>query len=96
LELEVIGRGRSDRVLIHAPGEGEREGEAAPSPGSLAAERMDLQAKREIVKNGMIPSDWVCLDIGPETVKAFSEEIKIGEDGFLEWPMGVFENGAVQ
>jgi phosphoglycerate kinase len=57
----------------------------------LAAERMDLQAKREIVKNGMIPSDWVCLDIGPETVKAFSEEIRSAKTVFWNGPMGVFE-----
>ena len=57
----------------------------------LAAERMDLQAKREIVKNGMIPSDWVCLDIGPETVKAFSEEIRSAKTIFWNGPMGVFE-----
>ena len=41
----------------------------------IAAERMDVQAKRQVVKNGEIPADWVCLDIGPETVKRFSEEI---------------------
>ena len=57
----------------------------------LAAERMDLQAKRQIVKNGMIPSDWLCLDIGPETVKAFSEEIRSAKTIFWNGPMGVFE-----
>jgi phosphoglycerate kinase len=57
----------------------------------IAAERMDLQAKREIVKNGMIPSDWLCLDIGPETVKAFSEEIRSAKTIVWNGPMGVFE-----
>jgi phosphoglycerate kinase len=57
----------------------------------IAAERMDLQAKRQIVKNGMIPSDWLCLDIGPETVKAFSEEIRSAKTIFWNGPMGVFE-----
>jgi phosphoglycerate kinase len=57
----------------------------------IAAERMDLQAKRQIVKNGMIPSDWVCLDIGPQTVKAFSEEIKSAKTIVWNGPMGVFE-----
>jgi phosphoglycerate kinase len=57
----------------------------------LAAERMDIQAKREIVKNGVIPSDWLCLDIGPETVKAFSEEIRSAKTIFWNGPMGVFE-----
>jgi len=57
----------------------------------IAAERMDLQAKRQIVKNGMIPSDWLCLDIGPETVKTFSEEIRSAKTIVWNGPMGVFE-----
>jgi phosphoglycerate kinase len=57
----------------------------------IAAERMDVQAKREIVKNDKIPSDWVCLDIGPETVKTFSEEIKSAKTIVWNGPMGVFE-----
>src|SRR5512139_2961204 len=57
----------------------------------LAAERMDAQAKREIVKNEKIPSDWICLDIGPETAKAFSEEIKPARTIVWNGPMGVFE-----
>ena len=57
----------------------------------MAAERMDIQAKREIVKNEKIPRDWVCLDIGPETVKIFSEEIKGAKTIVWNGPMGVFE-----
>jgi phosphoglycerate kinase len=57
----------------------------------VAAERMDLQAKRQIVKNGAIPPDWLCLDIGPETVKAFSEGIKTAKTIVWNGPMGVFE-----
>jgi phosphoglycerate kinase len=57
----------------------------------VAAERMDVQAKRQIVKNGAIPPDWVCLDIGPETVKAFSKEIGSAKTIVWNGPMGVFE-----
>jgi phosphoglycerate kinase len=57
----------------------------------IAAERMDIQAKRETVKNDKIPSGWVCLDIGPETVKTFSEEIKSAKTIVWNGPMGVFE-----
>jgi len=57
----------------------------------IAAERMDVQAKREIVKNDKIPPEWVCLDIGPETVKKFSEEIKSAKTIVWNGPMGVFE-----
>jgi phosphoglycerate kinase len=57
----------------------------------IAAERMDIQAKRQIVKNDKIPSGWICLDIGPETVKTFSEEIKSAKTIVWNGPMGVFE-----
>jgi len=57
----------------------------------VAAERMDAQAKKQTVENGKIPSDWVCLDIGPETVRAFSEEIKTAKMIVWNGPMGVFE-----
>jgi phosphoglycerate kinase len=57
----------------------------------IAAERMDAQAKTQVVKNAKIPSDWVCLDIGPETVKVFSEEIKSAKTIVWNGPMGVFE-----
>jgi phosphoglycerate kinase len=57
----------------------------------IAAERMDIRAKREIVKNDKIPSGWVCLDIGPETVKTFSEEIRSAKTIVWNGPMGVFE-----
>jgi phosphoglycerate kinase len=57
----------------------------------IAAERMDVQAKRAIVKNDKVPSGWVCLDIGPETAKTFSEEIKSAKTIVWNGPMGVFE-----
>ncbi len=57
----------------------------------IAAEQMDIQAKRGIVKNDQIPSSWVCLDIGPETVKIFSEEIQSAKTIVWNGPMGVFE-----
>ena len=57
----------------------------------VIAERMDLQAKRGIVSNEHIPGDWVCLDIGPETVRIFSEEILSARTIFWNGPMGVFE-----
>lgn len=57
----------------------------------IAAERMDVQAKRQVVRNNEIPSGWVCLDIGPETVRIFSEEIKSAKTIVWNGPMGVFE-----
>jgi phosphoglycerate kinase len=57
----------------------------------VAAERMDIQAKRAVVTNEKIPPHWVCLDIGPETVRQFSEEIKSAKTIVWNGPMGVFE-----
>jgi len=57
----------------------------------VAAERMDIQSRREVVKNDKIPSGWTCLDIGPETVKAFSKEIGAAKTIVWNGPMGVFE-----
>ncbi len=57
----------------------------------LAAERMDTSAKSKVVKSEEIPSDWVCLDIGPETVESFSEEIRSAKTIVWNGPMGVFE-----
>ncbi len=57
----------------------------------VAAERMDIQAQKGIVGNDRIPSEWLCLDIGPETIKAFTEEIKKAKTIVWNGPMGVFE-----
>ena len=57
----------------------------------VAAERMDAQANRKTVNNGEIPPGWICLDIGPETSKAFSREIKSAKTIVWNGPMGVFE-----
>jgi phosphoglycerate kinase len=57
----------------------------------VAAERMDVQARKEIVTNENIPGDWICLDIGPATIGVFSNEIKTAKTLFWNGPMGVFE-----
>ena len=40
---------------------------------------------------GDFPSDWMALDIGPETIKAFSAEIEGASTVVWNGPMGVFE-----
>jgi phosphoglycerate kinase len=54
----------------------------------IAAEQMDVQAKTKIVKNSEITAEWVCLDIGPETVKAFSTEVRSARTIVWNGPMG--------
>ena len=57
----------------------------------VVAERMDAHAQRKVVRNGEIPSGWVGLDIGPDTVKTFSGEFRDAKTIFWNGPMGVFE-----
>lgn len=46
---------------------------------------------RKVVPSMEIPADWMGLDIGPETIKLFSDAVK--DAGTVVWngPMGVFE-----
>jgi phosphoglycerate kinase len=57
----------------------------------VIADRFDSTATKKIVPNGSVPPEWVAMDIGPETVRTFSEEI--GKAKTIVWngPMGVFE-----
>ncbi len=57
----------------------------------VAAEKMEAQTRWEIVTNDRIPRDWICLDIGPETIRKFTEKIRGAKTIFWNGPMGVFE-----
>lgn len=49
------------------------------------------EAESDIVPTGLIPDGWMGVDIGPETVKAFSEALKSAKTVIWNGPMGVFE-----
>jgi phosphoglycerate kinase len=57
----------------------------------VIAERLDASAATQSVPKDGIPSGWMGVDIGPQTVEAFCRAI--GEDKTVVWngPMGVFE-----
>lgn len=57
----------------------------------VVAERIDANAKTQTVKT--IPDGVMGLDIGPESVEAFSEEIARAATIVWNGPMGVFEVG---
>jgi phosphoglycerate kinase len=57
----------------------------------VAAERLDASAATRVVPRDGVPSGWMGVDIGPQTVEAFARAI--GEAKTVVWngPMGVFE-----
>lgn len=58
---------------------------------SVVADRFENGANIQTVKVTSIPKEWMGLDIGPETVKVFSEEIRKAKTVVWNGPMGVFE-----
>lgn len=58
----------------------------------VVADKIEASAKTAIVKNDQgIPADSMGLDIGPETLAAFSKEIAAAKTIVWNGPMGVFE-----
>lgn len=57
----------------------------------IVAEKFDNESPTRVVNVAAIPPGTVGMDIGPETVKRYSEEIKKGKTVVWNGPMGVFE-----
>jgi len=58
----------------------------------VIADRVDASAVPKIVKPGEpIPDNMMALDIGPQTIEAFSEEVSRARTIIWNGPMGVFE-----
>ncbi len=57
----------------------------------VIADAFDNDAEKKVMAMGPVPDGWRILDVGPETVEAFSNVIE--EAGTVVWngPMGVFE-----
>lgn len=58
---------------------------------NVVADRFDAEADHKVVKSSEIPAGWQGMDIGPETVKLFSETIVNAKTVIWNGPMGVFE-----
>ena len=57
---------------------------------NLAADKFDNAAQIKVVAND-IPDGWMALDIGPQTIKAYSDEISKAKTIVWNGPMGCFE-----
>ena len=58
---------------------------------ALIADDFSADAQKRVVSVDAVPEGWRILDIGPETVKLYSEEIARAQLVIWNGPMGVFE-----
>lgn len=58
---------------------------------TIIADSFDNNANRKIADVNEIPDDWMGLDIGPESIKTFTEVIENSSTILWNGPMGVFE-----
>jgi len=79
LALELMEKAKQKKVNLILPVD------------TVIADAFSPDAKTAVVKTGTIPSDWMGLDIGPETAKLFSDVIKNSKTILWNGPMGVFE-----
>jgi phosphoglycerate kinase len=57
----------------------------------IVSDKFDNAAATKTVKVNAIPSDWMGMDIGPESIKLFVNEIVKAKTVVWNGPMGVFE-----
>ena len=58
---------------------------------TVVAKEFSNDAESKVVKEGEIEKGWQGLDIGPETIKLFSDAVKSAKTVVWNGPMGVFE-----
>lgn len=67
------------------------EGKLLLPVDTVVADAFDPNANSKVVAWNEIPEDWMGLDIGPETVKLFSDALAGAKTVVWNGPMGVFE-----
>ena len=76
---ELITKAEAKGVKIHLPKD------------SVIADKFDANANTKIAENMSIPSGWMGLDIGPQSIGKFTEVILQSRTILWNGPMGVFE-----
>lgn len=79
LALEILKKAKEKNVEVYLPVD------------SLIADSFSEQASTQIEKVDEIPDGWMGLDIGPETLKNFSDVISKSKIILWNGPVGVFE-----
>ncbi|WP_435356272.1 phosphoglycerate kinase [Emticicia sp. SJ17W-69] len=79
LALELIAKAKEKGVNLIMPVD------------NLCADAFSNDANRKVVKTGEIPEDFQGLDIGPDTIKLFTEILEKSKTILWNGPMGVFE-----
>ncbi len=70
----------------------EKAGEKMLLPDHLVvAEAFDPQARRKTVSVGEVPPEWRIMDIGPNTVRRFTEKLDTAKTVVWNGPLGVTE-----
>ncbi|MFM2285238.1 MAG: hypothetical protein RLZZ543_735 [Bacteroidota bacterium] len=84
LALELLEKARNMGVMIHLPVD------------AVIADKFAADAATQITDVNAIPDGWMGLDIGPETIRVFSEVVKACRTILWNGPMGVFEMPAFE
>ncbi|GAB3332619.1 phosphoglycerate kinase [Larkinella ripae] len=79
LALELLEKANAKGVQVYLPVD------------NVIADDFSNTANRQTVATGQIPDDWEGLDIGPETIKQFSDVLAKSKTILWNGPMGVFE-----
>ena len=79
LALELIEKAKAKGVNLLLPTD------------SLIADKFANDAETKVAANDQIPDGWLGLDLGPDSIKAFTEVISQSKTILWNGPMGVFE-----
>ncbi len=58
---------------------------------ALVAAQLHYRSQREVVPVSEVPKDWSIVDIGPQTIAAYTEYLARAKTIFWNGPMGIFE-----
>ncbi|QIX62895.1 phosphoglycerate kinase [Hymenobacter lutimineralis] len=79
LALELIEKAKAKGVNLVLPTD------------SLIADKFANDAETKVTPNSQIPDGWMGLDLGPDSIQAFSDIVRQSKTILWNGPMGVFE-----